>query len=85
MTSSQSCELIVFNRFDKSMDQMEFHKMVRTASRRAQIVYEHADGTTEYDEIEDPLPFDINAPIIVINNEDYAIWYRDMSEDSEKV
>ena len=80
----QSCELIVFNRFDKSMDQMEFHKMVRTASRRAQIVYEHADGTTEYDEIEDPLPFDINAPIIVINNDDYAIWYRDMSEDLKK-
>lgn len=80
----QSCELAVFNRFDKSMDQMEYHKLVRTASRRAEIVYEYADGKIEYDNIEDPLPFDINAPVIEIKDEDYAIWYRDMSEDIGK-
>lgn len=80
----QSCELAVFNRFDKSMDQMEYHKLVRTASRRAEIVYEYADGKIEYDNIEDPLPFDINAPVIRIKDEDYAIWYRDMSEDIGK-
>ena len=80
----QSCELAVFNRYDSSMDKMEFHKLVRTASRRADIVYEHTDGSIEYDEIEDPLPFDINAPVIEIKDEDYAIWYRDMSEDIGK-
>jgi len=35
----------------------------------------------EYDESEDPLPFDINAPIIEIADEDYALWYRDLSEN----
>lgn len=80
----QSCELAVFNRFDRSMDKMEYHKLVRTATRRAEIVYEHADGRIEYDDIEDPLPFDINAPVIDIKNEDYAIWYRDMSEEMGK-
>jgi hypothetical protein len=38
----------------------------------------------EYDEIEDPLPFDIEAPVIEIKDEDYAIWYRDMAEDMKK-
>lgn len=80
----QSCELAVFNRFDRTMDPMEYHKLVRTASRRAEIVYEHADGKIEYDEIEDPLPFDIEAPVIEIKDEDYAIWYRDMSEEMAK-
>ena len=80
----QSCELAVFNRFSDDMDHMEYHKLVRTASRRADIIYEYADGKIEYDNIEDPLPFDINAPVIEIADTDYAIWYRDMSEDTDK-
>ena len=42
------------------------------------------DGTVRYDEIEDPLPFDINAPVIEIGDDDYAIWYRDVSEEPKK-
>lgn len=80
----QSCELAVFNRFDRSMDKQELHKLVRTASRRSEIVYEHADGTIEYDDIEDPLPFDLEAPVVVIGDRDYAVWYRDMSEELDK-
>lgn len=80
----QSCELAVFNRFSPDMDQMEYHKLVRTASRRADIIYESPDGNVAYDEIEDPLPFDINAPIVEIGLEDYAMWYRDLSEDLDK-
>ena len=30
------------------------------------------------------MPFDIEADIIDINDEDYAIWYRDLSEEMEK-
>lgn len=80
----QSCELAVFNRYDRAMDKMELHKLVRTASRRAEIVYEHADGKIEYDDIEDPLPFDLNAPVVMIGDADYAVWYRDMNEELQK-
>lgn len=77
----KSAELVVFNRFKPGMDKMDFHKIVRAASRRADIAYEYANGKVEYDDIEDPLPFDINAPIIEIKDEDYAEWYRDMAEN----
>ncbi len=80
----KSCELVVFNRFTKSMDKMDFHKIVRGASRRADIAYEYAGGRVEYDDIEDPLPFDINAPVVEIGDEDYALWYRDLSEEPRK-
>ncbi|MBQ3011522.1 MAG: hypothetical protein IJD81_10060 [Oscillospiraceae bacterium] len=80
----QSCELAVFNRFDASMDKMEYHKLIRTASRRSDIVYEYADGKIEYDDIEDPLPFDLNAPVVTISDRDFAIWYRDMTEELDK-
>ena len=39
-----TCELVVFNRFEKSMDKMEFHKIVRGVSRRTDIAYEYTDG-----------------------------------------
>jgi len=45
------------------------------------IVYDRTDGTIQQDDIEDPLPFDVNAPIIEIADSDYAIWYRDLSEN----
>ena len=77
----KSCELVVFNRFKPDMDKMAFHKIVRGASRRADIAYEYAGGKVEYDDIEDPLPFDLEAPIVEIKDEDYALWYRDMSEE----
>ena len=80
----KSCELVVFNRFKPDMDKMEFHKIVRGASRRSDIAYEYAGGKVEYDDIEDPLPFDLDAPIVEIADEDYALWYRDMSEEPKK-
>ena len=80
----KSCELAVFNRCDDSVDRMEIHKIVRGVSRRCDIAYEAPDGSVSYDEIEDPLPFDLNAPVVDIADRDYAIWYRDMSEDLAK-
>jgi len=80
----RTCELIVFNRCDDSIDKMELHKIVRGVSRRTSIAYEYLDGKVEYDEIEDPLPFDINASVIEIADEDYALFYRDIAEEYDK-
>ena len=77
-------QMVVFNRLTPGQDTMPFHKLVRAANRRMDILYDYTDGTTAYDEIEDPLPFDINAPVIVINDEDYALWYRDVTEEPQK-
>ena len=77
-------QMVVFNRLEKGADTMPFHKIARAASRRIDILYDYTDGTTAFDEIEDPLPFDINAPVICINDEDYALWYRDVTEEPQK-
>ena len=77
-------QMVVFNRLKPGEDTMPLHKLVRAANRRMDILYDYLDGTTAYDEIEDPLPFDINAPVITVNDEDYAIWYRDVTEEPQK-
>lgn len=73
-------QMVVFNRFKGDMDKMAFHKVVRGISRRPDIVYEYIGGKTEFDEIEDPMPFDVNAPVIEVEDKDFALFYRDLSE-----
>ena len=77
----KSCDCVVFNRYDDSIDKMELHKIVRGVSRRTDIVYERIGGEAEVDDIEDPLPFDKEAPVIKIEDQDYALFYRDLSEE----
>ena len=79
-----SCEMVVFNRVTSGTDKMALHKIVRGISRKANICYEDTNGQIEFDQIEDPLPYDINADVINIDDDDFAYFYRDMSEDFTK-
>jgi len=77
----QMTQMVVFNRFKGEFEKQEFHKIVRGISRRPDIVYEYIGGKAEFDDIEDPLPYDINAPVIEIGDRDFAWFYRDMAEN----
>ena len=77
-------QMVVFNRLTPGEDTMPLHKLVRAANRRMDILYDYTDGSTAFDDIEDPLPFDINAPVIEVKDEDFALWYRDLTEEVAK-
>lgn len=79
-----NAELIILNRAEQNPDKDAIHKIIRGISRRINIAYEYADGKLEYDNEEDPLPFDIDAPVIEIADRDYALWFRDFAEDVNK-
>jgi uncharacterized repeat protein (TIGR03943 family) len=77
-------QMVVFNRLTPGSDTMPLHKLARAANRRIDILYDYTDGSTAFDELVDPLPFDINAPVIEIRDEDFALWYRDVTEEPQK-
>ena len=80
-------ELLVVNRAEavsSSDDRDYIHKAVRQASRRCDIAYEYTHGSLEYDDLPDELPYDIEADVIDIGDEDFGIWYLDASEDPDK-
>ncbi len=79
-----SADLVAFNRVTPDTDRMPLHKIVRGVSRNVRILYDMVDGSLEYDNIEDPLPFDINAETVKIGDRDFAYWYRDLAEDMQK-
>lgn len=80
-----TAEMVVFNRAKEDADRDFIHKTVRGVSRRAQIALIYNDGKVYYDETEDPLPFDLNSSLINIEDRDYALWYRDISESEESM
>lgn len=80
----RTAELVLFNRVTEDTDKMALHKIVRAVSRQCDIAYSYDSGKTEYDEIIDPLPFDVNAPVVVVEDKDYALFYQDLLEDFKK-
>ena len=84
MDKLTGAQMVVFNRLTPGADTMPLHKIARAANRRVDILYDFIDGSTSFDDIEDPLPFDINAPVIEVGDDDYALWFRDVTEEPEK-
>lgn len=79
----KTAELVVFNRFSEDYDQMDYHKLVRVANRKSNICYEYEIDNVVFDEIQDPLPYDMEAPIITIRDDWFAEWYRDLTENQD--
>ena len=80
----QTCDVIVFNRCSEKSDLDALHKIVRQANRRCNIFYEYPDGRSVMDEKVDPLPFDVNAPIVRIADRDYAYFFSDLMENTDQ-
>lgn len=78
------CEMVCFNRLPEGTDIMPLHKLARALNRRVGIIYEYENGKTEFDEIVDPLPFDLNAPVVTIEDDDFALWFQDINEEPKK-
>ncbi len=77
-------ELVAFNRYSEQVDKMKLHTIVRAINRRAAIIYEHTDGSVENDDIVDPLPFDIDAPVVEVKDEDFGLLYLDAMDQPQK-
>lgn len=74
-------ELIIFNRCDGLNDQLgSFKRNVKAVNPQADIVFEDKNG--EINQIlEEDLPFDINQPVIELDNYGYGIWYLDSMDN----
>jgi len=80
----QTADVVVFNRCSDSTPKEALHKIVRQANRRCNIFYEYPDGRSIMDETVDPLPFDINAPVVEIEDRDYAYFFSDLMENGDQ-
>lgn len=76
-------DVVIFNRCDDSTPKGKFRRSVKALNRRAQIVYERADGTIDEGDNEE-LPYDIDAPVIELSDADYGLWYLDAMDNPKR-
>lgn len=76
-------EMIIFNRCDGIEELNVYKRNIKAVNPNADIIFEDANG--EIDTIfEEDLPFDLNAPIIELDNTGYGIWYLDSLDHLER-
>ena len=76
-------EVIIFNRCNENTKKVYLRNNIKAFNKSAQLIYETVNG--EIVELgEEDLPFDINADIIEISDDDYGLFYMDAMEHVEK-
>lgn len=76
-------EMIIFNRCDGIEELNVYKRNIKAVNPNADIIFEDANG--EIDTIfEEDLPFDLNAPVIELDNMGYGIWYLDSLDHLER-
>ncbi len=80
----KTCDRVIFNRFGESADLMPLHKIVRGTNTKCRISYEKRDGTVLEDGIIDPPPFHMEDDTMIIEDKDFAVWFRNMREQPER-
>ncbi len=75
-------DMVIFNRCDENTQIGPCRRTVKAVNPAAQVYFENADGT-EPDK-NDMLPFDINADVIELDEEDFGVWFVDAMDEPEK-
>ena len=76
-------DVVIFNRCDDDTPKAKFRRSVKAKNRKAQIVYERADGSLD-ENYEEELPYDISADFLEISDADYGIFYLDVMDNPKK-
>ena len=76
-------EMIIFNRCDGVEDLSVYKRNVKAINQQAHIIFEDSQG--EVNQIfEDDLPYNLNDPIIELDNQGYGIWYLDSLDNLDR-
>ncbi|MDD6202055.1 MAG: GTP-binding protein [Lachnospiraceae bacterium] len=76
-------EMIIFNRCDGIKELSTYKRNVKAVNPQAEIIFEDSQG--EVNELmEEELPYDLKADVIVLDNKGYGIWYLDIMDHMER-
>ncbi len=71
-------EMIIFNRCNKDTPRATYRRSIKAVNRRAQVLFESVDE--EMGEEDEALPYDVEGDEIVLEDEDFGIWFVDAGE-----
>ena len=77
-------DTIIFNRCTEDTKKLDIRRTVKPVNRKAQLIYESAEGIEMNDDEEEELPFDISGDTVVIEDDDFGLWYLDALDNGKK-
>ena len=77
-------DLVIFNRCDENTTKSAYRRMVKALVPQATIVFENVDGTSDDGVADEDLPYDVHAPLIEIQDDQFGIWYMDALEHPDR-
>lgn len=74
-------DMVIFNRCDDDTPVESYNRSLKAVNRQADVMFEDKNGNV----IDPPviLPYDLEKDEIVLEDEDYGIWYIDVQEHPE--
>lgn len=75
-------DMIVFNRCRIDMPLSMLKRSIRAVNRQGQVIFEDENG--ELEEFEEELPYDVDAPVIEVGEDDFGIWYVDALDHPDR-
>lgn len=82
MEQFTNSDMVIFNRCDENTTIGPYRRSVKAVNPAAQVYFENTDGS-EPDK-NDMLPYDINADVIELEEEDFGVWFVDAMDDPMK-
>ena len=85
MDQIRNADMLIFNSCDENTKKSEYRKSLRAVNRRAQVIFENADGSVDNGSDEELiLPYDISKDEIVLEDEDFGLFYIDAADAPDK-
>lgn len=76
-------DLVIINRCDDAIELAKYQTSLKLINGNAHFLVMDTKGNVQ-EAFEEPLPYNIDDPIIKINDEDYARWYIDTFDHKER-
>ena len=76
-------EVVIFNRCEDEKVLASYKRSLMMINKEAMYAFQRPDGSfISY--LEDELPYNINADVIEIEDNDYAVWYMDTFDNLDR-
>lgn len=77
-------QLVIFNRCAEEFTKQGYARTIRAVNRMAQVVYEYENGDSRPADGDEDLPYNLEDSHIVLEDEDFGIFYMDIMENPKK-
>lgn len=80
----RSSTSVIMNRCTRQDDFKMYKDSIKRTSPQAEIMYVSDEEGIMDIMLEEDLPYDLNAPVIVLDKDSYVVWYIDMMDNIDR-